>query len=107
MMHHIDLGYEFQSGRTTIMLATLVGLGETGTLYVTFSQQNAAWARARSKHRVRCIGAGAFVREIGYWLSSIEYLALDDVHSWRNDLREEAMVTIMRERPLKLLMLAH
>jgi hypothetical protein len=107
MKHTIDLGTERLSGRTTIMLATLVGLGETGSLYVAFSGPHAARARGMSRHRVRCISAEAFVRDIGYWLSSVEHLALDDLDLWPRYMHDEALHVAERDGRLKLLMLAH
>lgn len=64
-------------------------------------------AQTRSKHRVRCIGAEAFVRELPLWLSSTEWLALDDICFWPQHMRNEAVHGAKRESRLKLLMVAH
>jgi hypothetical protein len=104
--HIIKLGSESRSGRTTIMLATMVGLGEDRTLYVAFNQGQAARARAMSKHRVRCIGPEAFVSQLPYWLGRIEYLALDDLQLWPEGLRRQCMLAL-DYKALSLLMLAN
>lgn len=108
MKRTIDLGHERQSGRTTIMLATLAGLQHRGhsTLYVAFSPSNAAWARARSNHGVRCLSAEVFMRNPHSYLSELNAIAVDDLEHWPRELRDEAAHLLDRAVNLQLIMRA-
>lgn len=105
MKRTIDLGHERQSGRTSIMLATLAGLQRQGhsTLYVAFNQSNAGWARARGNHGVRCIGAEAFVRHAGLYLRELNAIAVDDLEHWPRELRDEVATELDRAQGLQLI----
>lgn len=108
MKRTIDLGHERQSGRTSIMLATLAGLQHMGhsTLYVAFSQSNAAWARARSRHGVRCLSAEAFMRDAPAYLRELNAIAVDDLEHWPRELRDEVATVLDRAQGLQLIMRA-
>ena len=104
----IDMGHERQSGRTTIMLATLAGLQHQGhsTLYVAFNQSNAGWARARGNHGVRCLGAEAFMKHAPAYLRELNAIAVDDLGHWPRELRDEVATLLDRAQGLQLIMRA-
>lgn len=106
MKRTIDLGHERQSGRTTIMLATLAGLQHQGhsTLYVGFNQSNAGWARARGNHGVRCLGAEAFMAHAPVYLRELNAIAVDDLEHWPRELRDDVAALLDRAVNLQLIM---
>lgn len=106
MKHTIDLGDVRMSGRTTIMLATLTGMQKAGfpALYIAMNTPQAALARSRSGHAIRCAGADAALSDL---IRSAVAIGIDDALQWDALTRRRVMGWICDNPNLKLLMKAY
>ncbi len=102
----IPLGSKRQSGRTTLMLATLAGLQRMGTpaLYVCATSSLAARARALAGHDLRCMSVEQFVHCVG--LVGTKALGFDDTALWPAAMLAEAQA-ILRDRPVLTFIWSH